>query len=80
MVQKLGLGQSFPRLLLHTRKRSLGVGLIEPQTAIDLLVQKFHVGNKILVNQLGTIINTHEEKSHWISGLSLKNTHTNSRC
>ena len=46
MVQKLSLGVNFPRKLLYVRKDALGVGLMEPQTVIDLLAIKLYVGNK----------------------------------
>ena len=46
MIRKLGLGKNFPRKLLHAQKYVLGAGLIEPNTAIDMLAMKPHVGSK----------------------------------
>ena len=40
MIRKLGLGDKFSRKLLHVKKTSLGVGLITPQAAIDMLAMK----------------------------------------
>ena len=65
---KLGLGKTFSRILLCIRKDALGVGLIEPQTAIDLLASKLCTGNQRTNNQLGKIIKIHEEKGYWASG------------
>ena len=69
MVQKLSLGVNFPRKLLYVRKDALGVGLMEPQTVIDLLAIKLYVGNKRREQELGGIINVHEDMGFWDSGL-----------
>jgi len=69
MIKKLGLRQFFPRELLHAKKDALGAGLIEPQTAVDLLAIKLCIGNKRGENELRNIINMHEDMNYWASGL-----------
>ena len=46
IARKMGLGDNFPRKLLHVKKSVLGVGLFESKTAIDYLAIKSLVGNK----------------------------------
>ena len=46
MIRKLGLGDKFPRKLLCVRKLALDKGIIDPNTAIDMLALKLHVGSK----------------------------------
>ena len=48
MIRKLGLGDKFPRKLLHAHKTSLGVGLIALNTVIYMLATRLWVGNKRL--------------------------------
>ena len=55
MSRKLGLGKSFPRDLSCARKTALGSGLIDPQTALDMLEIKIYVGNKRGEDELGHI-------------------------
>ena len=45
---------------------------MEPQTAIDLLDIKLWVGNKRKGKDLKEIIQIHNEKSYWSSGLPTK--------
>ena len=68
----MGLGDNFPMKLLHVKKSSLGVGLIEPKTAIDYLAIKLHVGNKRSKGELTSVININEEISAEDSGLPKK--------
>ena len=51
---------------------ALGIGLIEPKTAIDYLAIKLHVGNKRSKGELTSVINTHEEIISVDSGLPNK--------
>ena len=48
MIRKVGLGDKFPRKLLCVQKSSLGIGLIEPNTVIDMLDIRLCVENKRL--------------------------------
>ena len=47
MVRKLVLGEKFPRKLFCVKKTSLGVGLIDPTAAIDMILMTFWVRKKI---------------------------------
>ena len=71
-VRKMGLGNNFPRKLLHVKKSALGVGLIEPKTVIDSLALNFHAGNKRSKGELKKVIGTNEEISSEDSGLPTK--------
>ena len=69
LVKKLRLVKTFPRTLLHVRKGELGVGLMEPQTVVDVLACKMHIGNRRSTEDLGRIIEIHEESGCWKSGM-----------
>ena len=70
MIRKLGLDDNFPRKLLHVQKQRLGIGSIEPNTVIEMLVMRFHVGNKRLQGDVSKIIEVHEENSFIDSGMT----------
>ena len=36
MIRKLGLGDKFPRKLLHVKKTELGLGLVEPSIVMEI--------------------------------------------
>ena len=63
------LGDKFPRKLSCVKKTSLGVGLITPQTAIDMLALKLWVGNKRLQGQVSNVTQAHKEGSFRDSGI-----------
>ena len=69
MMRKLGIGDKYPRKLLHVKKTSLGVGLTTPQTAIDSLAMKLWVGNKRLQEEVSNVMQVHEERSFIDRGL-----------
>ena len=48
MIRNLGLGDNFPRKLLHVQKIRLGVRFIEPKKVIDILAMRLCVGSKRL--------------------------------
>ena len=70
MITKLGLGDNFPRKLLHLPKSRLGVGLIERNTVIEILAIRLHVGNIIFQGDVCKIVDLHEENSFIHSGLT----------
>ena len=72
MIRKLGLRDKFPRKLLCVQKTSLGVGLIAPNTVIDMLATKLWIGNNRLQGELGNVSKAHEENSFVESGLRRK--------
>ena len=72
MIRKLGLGDKFPRKLLHFQKKSLGVGLIAPTAVIDMLATILWVANNRLKGDLSNTANVHEENSFIDSGLRKK--------
>ena len=78
MIRKLGLGDKFPRKLLHMQKKRLGVRLIEPNTVIDVLVLRLHVGNKTLQGAVSKTLEVHEENSFIDSGLTKEGRKVNS--
>ena len=55
--------------MLCIRKTALGAGSIEPQTALDMLAIKIHVGNKRGEGELKHVANAHEDLSYWSSVL-----------
>ena len=72
MIRKLGLGDKFPRKLLHVQKTSLGDGLIGPNAVIDMLATKCWVGNNLQQGKLSNVIEVHGENSFIDSGLREK--------
>ena len=70
MIRKLGLGDNFPRKLLCVQKSYLGIGLIEPNTEIDMLAIKLCIGNKILQGKVYKLIAVQEELGFAYSGLT----------
>ena len=69
MIRKMRLGDNFPMKFLHVIKLALEVGLIEQKIAIYYLAIKTHAGNKRLIDELKSVINTHEEIGSIDSGL-----------
>ena len=45
IAKNLRLGSNFPRASLYSRKNSVGIGLINPKTALSMLTWKFCIGN-----------------------------------
>ena len=45
MLMKLGLSKKFPRAALCSRKSTLGIGLMEPSTIVDVLKLKLFIGS-----------------------------------
>ena len=45
MIRKVGLGNNLPRKLSCVWKSSLGIGSIEPNTSMEILAIKLHIGN-----------------------------------
>ena len=45
LLKKLGLGEKFPRDILHMRKSSLGVGLMKPSTTLAFLALQLYLGH-----------------------------------
>ena len=60
MIRKLGLGDNFPRKLLHVHKTRLGVGLIESNPFIDILALRLCVGNNMLQGDVSKTIEVHK--------------------
>ena len=61
---------NLPPKLLHVRKSTLGVGLIELNTAIDVLALKLHARNKENEATFSKVIAMHEELSVNDGGLN----------
>ena len=56
--------------MLYTRKSFLGLGLIIPQIAIDILVMKTYYGYKRVERNIAIIININEEYINQVSRIS----------
>ena len=72
MIRKLSLGDKCPRKLLCIQNKSLGVGLIAPNTVIGILETRWWVGNKRLKGDFSKIIEVHKENSFIDSRLRKK--------
>ena len=59
----MGLGDNFPRKVLHVKKSALGLGLTEPQTTVDHLVIKSCTGNKRSKVKWTNMMSMHKEIS-----------------
>ena len=56
IAQKLGLGKNFSWGVLHSRKNAVGIGLIKPKMAINMLACKLHIENKRCNAKIGKLI------------------------
>ena len=70
MIRKFGLDDNFSKKVLCTQKSCLGIGLIEPNTAIDVLSIKLRTGNKKLQENARNLTLVQEEISFIESGLT----------
>ena len=50
-----------PREVLYARKTALGVRIVAPSTAIDILALKLYVGNKRAKNRIAGLLSIIEE-------------------
>ena len=60
IIKKFRLNRNFPKSLLYARKSFLGLGLITPQTAIDMLALKGFFRNKQVRRNVAIIIDMNE--------------------
>ena len=58
---KLRLGSNFPKAALCLRKNTLGIGLINPKTAVSILVCKLCIENLRVNTKISKIRQTQEE-------------------
>ena len=70
LLKKMGLSEKFPRTVLYSRKTSLGVGLMTPNTIMSSLALKLYVGHKRYKSELATIIRINEENARVFYGYS----------
>ena len=61
IVKKLRLGGNFPRAVLDSRKKSVGIGLIKPKTAVEIFSCKLYIGNARAATKISKIIRYQEE-------------------
>ena len=45
ITKKLGVGVTFPRVVLYSRRNAVGYGFIKPETVIKMLVIKLYIEN-----------------------------------
>ena len=63
LIRKMKLGDDFSKKLLHVTKSALGIMLVEPNTVMDSLALKLHLGNKRFKGELTSVIKHHEKLS-----------------
>ena len=61
LIKKMGLSKKFPRKLLYARWNSIGVGIIQPNTAIAMNKIRLYLGNTRLNSNAGQMILPLEE-------------------
>ena len=61
ILRKFGLGEKCPRKCLHSRRKALGVGLVKPNTTLEILALKSCLGYKRLNAKVGRIIKTNKQ-------------------
>ena len=67
MIRKVGLCNNFPRPLLCVQKSFLGVGSIEPNTSIDMIAMKLHIGNKISQVAVSKVISAENKQVSYVA-------------
>jgi len=63
ILRKLRLSKNFPRQILHTRKSTLGIGIMKLLTIVDTLALKLHIGHKRQSSRISTLIQANKEEA-----------------
>ena len=71
ILKKLGLGATFPQLILYIRQNIMGVRLIKLSIAIAMLVSKLYIGNRRDKTRVRKLISIIDEKLTIENRLSL---------
>ena len=61
MIKKLGLRKIFLQKLLHIKQLVLGIGLVVPETIVNILVLKIHINSRRVQNIVHNTIAIQEE-------------------
>ena len=61
IITKLQLSKNFPKILLCARKSFLGLGLISPETVMEISILKVYLGYKRLKRNITRMIQIREE-------------------
>ena len=64
ILKKLGFSIKFPCNVLYTRKSALGIGIIKPSTAIEILAPKQYIGHKRMKTNLALTIDINKENAY----------------
>ena len=67
-LNKLWLSVKFPREAIYMRKTALGLGLLEPNTVVSILILKQYFGHMRIVSDASNVIKTNEEMLHIENG------------
>ena len=70
LLRKLGLSENFPRSELHSRKTTLGIGLLAPRTIVDVLALKLYFGHKRMNDKVTKLIQINEDNARLQCGHS----------
>jgi hypothetical protein len=61
LLSKLGHSKKFPRRILYVRKLALGIGIMRPNTIIDILALKLYFRHKCVETRISNLIQLIED-------------------
>ena len=72
MLMKLGFSRNFPRHTLYSRRSALGIGLMKPNTIIDMMKLKLYLGNKRKLGNTNEAVVAQEDMRNIEAGRNVK--------